>query len=111
VAKYLHGEATAKVIAEREGLDPGQIYTWNVQLARRARNAQIEEIADTEGVNFEQARHIRELLEELEASRKKIAQLVLENDLLKKFRRTQRSRKNRVGTSKPSNCWLDPKGA
>lgn len=85
VAEYLQGDATAKVIADREGLDPGQIYTWNVQLARRARNAQIEEIADTEGVNFEQARQIRELQEELEASQKKIAQLVLENDLLKKI--------------------------
>ena len=85
VAEYLHGEVSAQAIADREGLERGQVYRWNVQLANRAREAQIEEIADTEGVNFDQARQIRELQEELEASQKKIAQLVLEVDLLKKI--------------------------
>lgn len=85
VQEYLHGEITTSALAAREGLDSGQIYRWKVQLEGRARDARIEEIADSEGVSLDQARKIRELEEELEASQKKIAQLVLENDLLKKI--------------------------
>ena len=85
VQEYLQGEITTNALAAREGLDPGQIYRWKVQVEVRARDARIEEIADTEGVSLDQARQIRELEEELEASQKKIAQLVLENDLLKKL--------------------------
>ena len=85
VQEYLQGEITTNALAAREGLDRGQIYRWKVQLEGRARDARIEEIADSEGVSLEQARKIRELEEELEASQKKIAQLVLENDLLKKI--------------------------
>jgi len=84
VQEYLRGEITTNALAEREGLDRGQIYRWKVQLAERERDARIETIADTEGMSLDQARQIRELEEELEASQKKIAQLVLENDLLKK---------------------------
>jgi transposase-like protein len=85
VQEYLQGEITTNALAAREGLEPGQIYRWKVQLDNRARGERIEEIADTEGVSLDQARKIRELEEELEASQKKIAQLVLENDLLKKI--------------------------
>lgn len=85
VQEYLQGEITTNALAAREGLDRGQIYRWKVQLEGRARDARIEEIADSEGVSLDQARKIRELEEELEASQKKIAQLVLENDLLKKI--------------------------
>ena len=85
VQEYLRGEITAKALAEREGIERGQIYNWKTQLEERAKYARIEEIADTEGVSLDQARQIRELEEELEASQKKIAQLVLENDLLKKI--------------------------
>lgn len=84
VQEYLRGETTTNALAEREGLERGQIYRWKVQLAERERDARIETIADTEGVSLEQARKIRELEEELEATQKKLAQLVLENDLLKK---------------------------
>ncbi len=47
--------------------------------------ARIEPIAETEGVSIELARRIRELEEELAATREKLAQTVLENDLLKKL--------------------------
>jgi transposase-like protein len=85
VQEYLRGEISTNALAEREGLERGQIYTWKVQLDGRAKNERIELIADTEGVSLDQARQIRELEEELEASQKKIAQLILENDLLKKI--------------------------
>jgi transposase-like protein len=85
VEEYLRGEITTNALAAREGLERGQIYCWRVQLASRDRTARIGVIAETEGVSLDQARQIRELEEELEASHKKIAQLVLENDLLKKI--------------------------
>ena len=85
VAEYLSGTISAEALAEREGLVRGQIYKWRVQLEHRDRNERIAEIADTEGVSIEQARKLRELEEELAATREKLAQTVLENDLLKKL--------------------------
>lgn len=85
VQEYLSGTRSARDIAEAEGLDVGQIYNWKTQLENRAKVDRIEEIQSTEGVSFEQARKIRELEEELEAYQKKVAQLTLENDLLKKL--------------------------
>jgi transposase-like protein len=85
VAEYLAGTTSAEDLAKREGLIRDQIYKWRVQLERRDRMARIETIAETEGVSLEQARRIRELEEELAATREKLAQTVLENDLLKKL--------------------------
>ena len=56
-----------------------------MQLDQRARSERIEAIAEDEGVSLEQARRIRELEEELSETQKKLAQTVLENDLLKKL--------------------------
>jgi transposase-like protein len=106
VAAYLSGAISADDLAKREGLVRGQICKWRVQLENRDRHERIAEIADTEGVGIEQARRIRELEEELAATRQKLAQTMLENDLLKNFSRTHRSRAHRVGTSTPSGSWL-----
>lgn len=85
VQEYLRGEISAKDLAERERLDRGQIYNWKIQFSERARNTKIEDIADSTGLNLDQARQIQELQEELEATQKKVSQLLLENDLLKKI--------------------------
>jgi len=85
IQEYLQGNLSTLALAEREGLRRGQIYRWKVELAEKDRDSKIENIADTQCVSLDQARQIRELEEELEASQKKIAQLVLENDLLKKI--------------------------
>lgn len=45
----------------------------------------IEAIAETEGVSIEQARRIRELEEELATTQQKLAQTLLECELLKKL--------------------------
>jgi len=97
VQEYLHGAITAQSLAEREGLERGQIYNWKVQLEVKARNARIETIADTEGVSFDQARKIRELEEELEATQKKLAQTILECDLLKKVHQNSPSARSSSG--------------
>ncbi len=85
VTEYLSGTISADELAKREGLVRGQIYQWRVQLERRDRMHRIETIAETEGVSIEQARKIRELEEELAATQQKLAQTLLENDLLKKL--------------------------
>lgn len=85
IAEYLSGAISAQALADREGLDRGQIYKWRVQLDQRARNERIEAIAEDEGMSLEQARRIRELEEELAATQEKLAQMVLENELLKKL--------------------------
>ena len=85
VQEYLAGVVPAQELAKREGLDRGQIYKWRVQLERRDRLSRIETIAETEGVSIEQARRIRELEEELAATRQRLAQTLLECDLLKKL--------------------------
>lgn len=85
VAEYLSGTIGADDLARREGLVRGQIYKWRVQLERREQMARIETIAETEGVSIEQARRIRELEEEPAATQQKLAQTLLENDLLKKL--------------------------
>ena len=82
VQEYLRGEISTNALADREGLDRGQIYRWKVQLGERDRDARIEDIADTEGVTLDQARQIRELEEKLELTQKKLAQLAVENELL-----------------------------
>ena len=84
VGEYVSGRASAEAIAKREGLVRGQIYKWRVQLDQQQREERIETIAESEGVSIDQARRIRELEEELAATQQKLAQSVLENDLLKK---------------------------
>ncbi len=83
VAEYLSGAITAQALADRAGVDRGQLYKWRVQLDQRARNERIEAIVEDEGVLLEQARRIQELEEELAATPKKLAQVVLEGELLK----------------------------
>jgi transposase-like protein len=85
VQEYLAGVVSAQELAKREGLERGQIYKWRVQLERRDRLSRIETIAETEGVSIEQARRIRELEEELAATQQRLAQTLLECDLLKKL--------------------------
>ena len=82
VQEYLRGEISTNALAEREGLERGQIYRWKVQLGERERDARIEYIADAEEVTLDQARQIRELEEKLESTQKKLAQLAVENELL-----------------------------
>jgi transposase-like protein len=84
VGEYVSGKTSAEQIAKREGLVRGQIYKWRVQLDQHQREERIETIAQTEGVSIDMARRIRELEEELAATQQKLAQSVLENDLLKK---------------------------
>jgi transposase-like protein len=86
VGEYLEGKLTAHQIAEREGLVPGQIYNWRVQMETRARHERVESIqAENPQSTLEQAKRIVELEEELEDYRQKVADQSMMIDLLKKL--------------------------
>jgi transposase-like protein len=85
VQEYLQGGIKSAALAEREGIERGQIYKWKIQLDNLDRAGRIEEIADTQGVSLDQARRIRELEEELEATQKKLAKQVVYNELLEEL--------------------------
>ena len=97
VQEYLAGNRSAAQIAQAEGLVTGQIYSWKTQMENRQRQERIEEIQGEHNVSPEQARRIRELEEELEAYEKEVAQLTLENDLLKKLHPNLASEKRSSG--------------
>jgi len=83
VDEYLSGRASVQELTAREGLMGGQIYKWRVQLDERKRSERLGQIQDENPeVTLAQAKRIRELEEELEATQKKMAQLAVENELL-----------------------------
>jgi transposase-like protein len=82
VQEYLQGDIKSADLAQREGIDRAQIYKWKIQLDNHTRSERTQEIVETEGVSLEQARRIRELEEQLEATQKKLANLAVENELL-----------------------------
>lgn len=85
VQEYLAGNRSAAEIAQAEGLVTGQIYRWKTQLENRQREERIEEIQTEHHASPEQARRIRDLEEEQEAYKAKIAEQAIEIDLLKKL--------------------------
>ncbi len=111
VDEFLGGELSAKKIADREGLIPAQIYKWRTQLENRKRSDRLDQIQIEEpGITLEQARRIRELEEELEATQQKLAQTVLENDLLKKIHPSFQSEKRSSGYIETKRTLARSKG-
>ena len=97
VQEFLWGVRTAAEIAAAEGLFTGQIYRWKTQLENRQRQERIGEIQVDENVSWEQARRIRELEEELEAYKAKVADQAMVIDLLKKSHPNSASEKRSSG--------------
>lgn len=97
VKEYLSGNATAAEIAEREGIDAQSIYGWKTQLEARAKVERVEAIQQEQGCSPEQARKLRELEEELEAYKAKVAEQSMMIDLLKKIHPNFQSEKKSSG--------------
>lgn len=97
VQEYLSGNVSAAEIAEREGLEAQSIYRWKGQLEALAKVERVEAIQQEQGCSLEDARKIRELEEELEAYKLKVAELTLHNDLLKKLHPSFQSEKRSSG--------------
>lgn len=84
VQEFLQGGIKAGALAEREGVERAQIYKWKAQLDNLARRERVDELIDG-GASVDQARRIRELEEQLEATQKKLAQSVVEKELLEEL--------------------------
>lgn len=110
VAEYL-ANGGAGTIAAREGIEQAQIYRWKYHLEKRAKVERVEQIqCEDPSLSIEQARRIRELEEELADSQKKMAQLLLENDLLKKIHPNFQSGKRSSGYIETKQLLARSKG-
>jgi len=107
VQEYLQGGIKSAELARREGVDRGQIYKWKIQLDNLARRDRVEELVES-GASAEQARRIRELEEELQATQKKLAQTVVEKEL---FEDLVKKTDPNSPYAKRSSSFIDTKNA
>jgi transposase-like protein len=90
VAEYVSGERRAEEVARELGVPQGYLYKWRVQFDEQAKGARVEEL-ESMGHTRSEARKIQSLEAELEEYKKKLAEQVLINDLLKKLQTSRAS--------------------
>lgn len=103
VEEYLSGNSSAAQIAEREGLEAQNIYSWKTRFEALAKVERIETIQAEQSCSPEQARKMRELEEELEAYKAKVAEQSMMIDLLKKLHPNYQSEKKSSGYIETKN--------
>ena len=85
VDDYVSGRNSAAQVAAHLGVDPQMIYRWRVQFDEQAKDERINEL-ESEGHTRSQAKRIQQLEDEVAEYQKKVAELTIANDLLKKLR-------------------------
>ena len=83
VRQYLSGERSVEELATKHEIATGQIYKWKSQLEERAKTTEFNNLVAA-GTSPESARIIQRQKAEIEAYQRKIAELTVINDLLKK---------------------------
>lgn len=96
VEEYLADRSSAQSIADREGITAQFIYRWKTQVEQWEKRSRIETL-ESEGLSPEDARRMRDMEEELEACKLKLAEQSLHIDLLKKLQPNYQSEKNANG--------------
>lgn len=96
VEEFVSGRSTAESIAEREGITAQFIYRWKTQVEEWGKKSRLKDL-EADGMSPEDARRFRDLEEELEAYKGKVAELMLYNDLLKKLQPNYLSEKRSSG--------------
>lgn len=94
--EYISGALSAQEIAEREGIPIAFIYRWKTFFEEQTKLDRLSDL-ESEGHSAEDARKIRDLEEELEAYKVKVAELTLHNDLLKKVHPSFQSERKSSG--------------
>lgn len=84
VEAYVSGSKSASELAQENDIAPGLIYRWKSDQGLKAKNDRIEELTE-EGATRAMAMKIQQQEAEIEAYQKKVAELTLINDLLKKL--------------------------
>ena len=92
----MEGKLTAQQIADREGVERFQIYSWKQQLELRDKKERIAELTEA-GSNPDDVRRMMELEDELEAYKAKVAEQSVMIDLLKKLHPNLQSEKKSSG--------------
>ena len=91
VDDYVSGRKRADEVAAEVDVPRGVIYKWRVQLENQAKGDRVDEL-ETKGLPPDEARRIQRLEDEIAEYKRKLAELALENDLLKKLRGLKTSR-------------------
>lgn len=87
---YLSGDRSAQQIAADLDTDVQAIYRWKTAREEKQKGARFEELIE-EGNSYGQAKKIMELEAEIEEYKKKLAEQVIINDLLKKLQTSKSS--------------------
>lgn len=96
VDQYSRGELSAAQLASQHNLHPDFIYKWKYELEKQRKKDREAELAG-EGRSSEDIRTIMQLEEEIGEYKKKVGELSLENDLLKKLNPNFQHTKNVSG--------------
>lgn len=81
---YVSGARTAQEIAEELDTDVNNVYRWKTVREEKLKGSRIDELIE-QGGTLAQAKRIFELEQELEEYKKKLAEEVVINNLLKKL--------------------------
>jgi transposase-like protein len=84
VAEHLSGTKPAEQIARENNVEVGVIYKWKAQLDASAKGQRVEEL-ESQGMSSQMARKMLQMEAEIEEYQKKVAELTIINDLLKKL--------------------------
>ena len=96
VEEFVSGRSSADLIAKREGITPQFIYRWKTQVEQWDKQSRIEAL-ESDDMSPEEARRFKDMEEELDAYKSKVAELTLHNDLLKKLQPNYQSEKRSSG--------------
>jgi len=99
IEQYYKKEITAAQLASEYEIHPECIHRWKYELEHRRKRARIKEL-ENEGRCSEDVRYIMQLEQELESYKKKVGELILANDLLKKVNPNFQSTRNVSGLEK-----------
>lgn len=90
VNEFVSGKKSAAQIAAEYNIAPNLIYRWKSEFEAEARTSRAEDL-ESKGHNSADVRRIMELEDELEEYKKKLAEEILINELLKKLRDSRTS--------------------
>lgn len=84
VSEHLSGSKPAEQIALENDVEVGVIYKWKAQFNAAAKGQRVEEL-ESQGMPSQMARKMLQMEAEIEEYQKKVAELTIINDLLKKL--------------------------
>jgi transposase-like protein len=91
VEDFNAGLKSAAQVSTEHNVAIDMVYKWKIQLEAKAKGERVDEL-ESSGISRQTARQIQDLEDEVAEYRRKLGELALENDLLKKLRGLKTSR-------------------